>query len=103
MTSLALSIEQQVTIVSDGKSLRETFVLAETHEHGARANQAEPAERYIRLDLKKIKFEVPSSRRKKDVLKPYRELDLQVMRNVQPTSHGQLVQNEYFLTIRTVF
>ena len=60
-------------------------------------------ERFISLDLSSIKFKIPDSRSKKGVQKAFSPADLQMMRQTAPTTHGTLIQNEYFMTVRTDF
>jgi len=57
MTSLILTLEQEITFVCEGKEFKEVIVLGEAIEPGAAANQVEGVERQLKVDLSKIKFD----------------------------------------------
>jgi hypothetical protein len=80
-------------------------VLGEAIEAGAAANQVEGVERQLKVDLSKIKFDVASktARIKKGVLKPYSERDLELMSQVPPSTHGNILTIEYYLSIKTLY
>lgn len=52
-------------IRNDDYTFQDTIVLGEKHEQGCAANQAEPSDKYLNVDLSKIMHETPNSRSKK--------------------------------------
>ena len=106
MTSLILTLEQEITLLCDGKEYKEIITLGEKVEPGAAANQVEGVERQLKVDLSQIRFDCNDniqSRLKKGKQKPYSDRDREMMRQVPPSTHGTIITNEYFLNIKTLY
>jgi hypothetical protein len=104
MTGLILFLEQEITLKGENNRVfRETVILGEQMFEGAAANQVEGVERQLKVQLSNIKFKTIPSRTKKSEMKPYSERDLKLMSQAQPSTHGTIISNEYFLTVRTQY
>ena len=91
MTSLTMTLEQEISLKSDKLMFRDTIILGEKIEEGVPANSVEQVEKSLKVDLSEIKFEFSEGRIKKGKLKPYSQEDLLMMCSVQPSTHGTLL------------
>lgn len=73
MRSLVISLEQHISLKSDGFNYNDVIVIHEKQEHGPEANQTTSSDYYFKVDFAKLKFDdIPNFKTTKDGKKvPY--------------------------------
>ncbi len=65
MTGVSLAVEQVISININGHNFRETRNLADRHEAGVGARHSTNETRHLEVDLKAIRNDCPTMRKKK--------------------------------------
>lgn len=70
LNNVRLALEQEISIHADGHHWRTTRELTRKEEAGVGPRHGNVEERNLELDLKTIRFDVASQKKKKGVMKP---------------------------------
>ena len=103
MTNVRLAVEQEVHIMCHGHNWRDVITVKQAVEHGVPAKHDKKETKHLKVDLASIKYPAPQHRKKKGAMKPVSLEDAFLMSQAQPAAHGQIIRNEYFLSVRTEF
>ncbi len=103
-TGVRLAIEQEIKLTCGGHRYSEMITLAQRTEGGIPAQNPQNVHRHIEVNLGSIKTPPVNDRpTKKGTVKPYGPEDKFMMQQIQAAAHGSIIQNNYFVAIRTEY